>query len=349
MAETSFVRRFTTCTECLFTTSYWTSLFDTICDDIKAAGVEFVGTAFFLLFGLGGIQAATAESNDIGRPSSGVEQVLYISTCMGMSLLVSAWLFFRVTGGLFNPNVSLALLLIGGLKPVRFVLYCIAQLSGAIAAAGIVRGLTSAPLSVNTFLANGTSRAQAVFIEMFITAALVLSVLMLAAEKHHATPFAPVGIGLTLFACHLFAVYYTGASMNTARSFGPAAVSGFHNPNHWVYWVGPFLGSLLGAGFYVVLKHYRYWTLNPDQATTDPRKSPPDPIEKIEDKLSSVNQSINDTESSSATGSNAAPTLNDVRMMGEPSSYRNSSGDWGLLDVGRWGRASKTSLHDSAV
>ncbi|KIM39248.1 hypothetical protein M413DRAFT_48682, partial [Hebeloma cylindrosporum] len=216
---------------------------------------EFIGTAFFLLFGLGGIQAATAETEQGGgRQSSTTEQVMYISTSMGLSLLVSAWLFFRVTGGLFNPNISLALLLVGALAPVRFVLYCIAQLLGAITGAAILRSLTSASLSVNTVLQQGTNRAQGVFIEMFITAALVLSVLMLAAEKHQATPFAPIGIGLTLFACHLFAVYYTGAAMNTARAFGPAVVSGFPVPNHWVYWLGPFLGSLLGTGFYALLK-----------------------------------------------------------------------------------------------
>ncbi|KDR78678.1 hypothetical protein GALMADRAFT_63834 [Galerina marginata CBS 339.88] len=234
----------------------WPSLFNSFRDDCAAAAFEFVGTAFFLLFGLGGIQAAASESIATGTQSSGVEQVLYISTCMGMSLLVSAWLFFRVTGGLFNPNVSLALLLVGSLRPVRFVLYCIAQLAGAIAASALILSLTSAPLSVNTFLQQGTNRAQGVFIEMFITAALVISVLMLAAEKHQATPFAPIGIGLTLFACHLFAVFYTGAAMNTARAFGPAVVSGFPVPNHWVYWLGPFLGSLLGAGFYAILKQY---------------------------------------------------------------------------------------------
>jgi len=263
----------------------YSSHFDDFRNDCAAATFEFVGTAFFLLFGLGGIQAAAADVTTAGRQSSGVERTLYISTCMGMSLLVSAWLFFRVTGGLFNPNVSLALLLIGSMGPVRFVLYCIAQLAGAIAASAIVRSLTSAPLSVNTFLQQGTNRAQGVFIEMFITAALVISVLMLAAEKHQVTPFAPIGIGLTLFACHLFAVFYTGAAMNTARAFGPAVISGFPEPNHWVYWIGPFLGSVLGAGFYAVLKHYPYWRLSPMQATTDHHESPADPVTVMKSTL----------------------------------------------------------------
>lgn len=127
----------------------YSALFVNFRADCKAAALEFVGTAFFLLFGLGGIQAASAETVQGGvRQSSTTEQIMYIATSMGLSLLVSAWLFFRVTGGLFNPNISLALLLVGALAPVRFVLYCIAQMLGAIAGAAILLSLTSAPLAV---------------------------------------------------------------------------------------------------------------------------------------------------------------------------------------------------------
>ncbi|KIM85041.1 hypothetical protein PILCRDRAFT_779689 [Piloderma croceum F 1598] len=256
----------------------FTSHFSSFKVDAEAAVVEFVGTTVFLLLGLGGIQVAKGDpTTDSG--GSTIEQVLYISTCMGLSLLVSAWLFFRVTGGPFNPNITLALLLVGEIKPLQFVLFCIAQMLGAIAASGLLLALTPGPLS------NGVNPAQGVFIEMFITTALVLAVLMLATEKHHATPFAPVGIGLTLFACHLWAVSYTGAGMNTARSFGPAAVTGFPYPKHWVYWVGPCLGSFLGAGFYSIFKHYRYWS-RPDQ-TTDTEKSPGDPSDTAKSTVGS--------------------------------------------------------------
>jgi aquaporin related protein len=89
-------------------------------------------------------------------------------------------------------------------------------------------------LPVSTTLAPGLSHAQGVFIEMFITAALILSILMLGAEKHIATPFAPVGVGVMIFVTHLFAASYTGASMNTARSFAAAAITGFPHTTHWV-------------------------------------------------------------------------------------------------------------------
>jgi aquaporin related protein len=188
---------------------------------------------------------------------------------MGLSLLVSAWLFYRASGGLFNPNVSLALVLCRVITPVRFVLYCLAQLAGGITAAALVLALMPGPLASNTTPTAGVNVAQAVFIEMFITAALCLAVLMLGAEKHNATPFAPVGVGLTLFACHLWAVFYTGAAMNTARAFGPAVVTGFPTGRHWVYWLGPGLGSLLAAAIYGVLRYVKYWRLNPDSDTTE--------------------------------------------------------------------------------
>jgi len=259
--------------------SYWSSqrLFQSFSIDAKAAVIEFAGTTLFLLLGLGGIQAATGEALQSG---SNIEQTFYIATSMGFSLLVTAWLFYRVTGGLFNPNITLALFLVGVVGPVRFVLFCIAQMVGAIAASAIVYGLTPGPLGVNTFLQQGINPAQAVFMEMFITAVLVIAVLMLAAEKHSTTPIAPVGIGLTLFVGHLFAVFYTGASMNTARAFGPAVVTGFSSPGHskhWVYWVGPFLGSLLGVAFYTLLKSINYLELNPAQASTRAEDSPRKP------------------------------------------------------------------------
>ncbi|KAI0076187.1 putative aquaporin 1 [Panus rudis PR-1116 ss-1] len=255
-------------------------LFANIKADMQAAFLEFMGTTTFLTLAFGSVQAVAGQS-DMSSVNDVVAKDLYIAFAFGFSLLVAAWLFYRVTGGLFNPNISLALLLTGVIGPVRFVLYCIAQLVGGIAAAALVLALTPGPLQSNTFLQRGVNPAQGVFIEAFITAVLVMAVLMLAAEKHIATPFAPVGIGLTLFACHLFAVYYTGAGMNTARSFGPAVVTGFPYGTQWVYWVGPGLGALFAAAFYSVLKHVRYWKLNPEQDTIDKRASPPDPIASV--------------------------------------------------------------------
>ncbi|CAE6467129.1 unnamed protein product, partial [Rhizoctonia solani] len=109
------------------------SPFANLRNDLYAAALELMGTILFLLVGLGGIQAAAyssqaslgGASNSANRVQS-IEQLLYISVSMGLSLLVSVWLFYRVTGGVFNPAVSTALLLVGAIGPVRWVLYCLA-------------------------------------------------------------------------------------------------------------------------------------------------------------------------------------------------------------------------------
>ncbi|KZV85677.1 aquaporin-like protein, partial [Exidia glandulosa HHB12029] len=179
---------------------------------------------------------------------------------MGFGLLVSVWLFYRVSGGQFNPAVSTALLLVGCIPPVRYACYVVAQarfsfhILGAIVAAAIVNACVPNPLVVNTTPAPGVSAGQAMVIEMLITAALCLAVLLLAVEKHAATPLAPVGVGLTLFAGHLWGVAFTGAAMNPARALGPAVVAPssavWHT--HWVYWIGPLLGSVLAAAIYTL-------------------------------------------------------------------------------------------------
>jgi aquaporin related protein len=132
-------------------------------------------------------------------------------------------------------------------------LYIISQLVGGIAAAALISGLMPGPLLIANKLGEGVSRAQGLFVEVFATSFLVLAILMLAVEKSKVTPIAPIGISMTLFAAHLWAYPITGASLNPARSFGPAVLQGFDN-KHWVYWVGPFSGGLVALVFYSWLK-----------------------------------------------------------------------------------------------
>jgi aquaporin rerated protein, other eukaryote len=114
-------------------------------NDLQAAAIEYVGTTTWLLLFLGAIQAVTVE--DMGKANGPlIEYHMYISTAGGLSLLIASWLFFRTTGAIFNPNVSLALMLCGVIQPVRFVLFCVAQLVGAISAAALVLALTPGSL-----------------------------------------------------------------------------------------------------------------------------------------------------------------------------------------------------------
>ncbi|KAI0852088.1 aquaporin-like protein [Daldinia vernicosa] len=114
---------------------------------------------------------------------------------------------------------------------------------------------------------------------MFLTAQLVFTIFMLAAEKHRGTFIAPVGIGLSLFIAELIGVYYSGGSVNPARSFGPAVVIGSFYNYHWIYWIGPIPGSLLASSFYIFIKALEYETVNSQQddnneAHTEPKSDP---------------------------------------------------------------------------
>jgi aquaporin related protein len=148
-------------------------------------------------------------------------------------------------------------------------LLAIAQLGGACLAALLVNVLFPTPLDVQTALGGGVSITQGLLIEALCTTELVFTILMLAKEKHKATFIAPVGIGLSLFIAEIVAVYYTGGSLNPARSFGPAAVLHDFEGHHWIYWVGPLIGTLVAVFFYRLVKILEYETANPGQDADD--------------------------------------------------------------------------------
>lgn len=106
-----------------------------------------------------------------------------------------------------HVQVTFGLAIVGVTPPLRSLLLFIAQILGAMASAAVVSALFPGPLNVGTRLAGGTSIAQGLFIEMFLTAELVFTIFMLAAEKHRSTYLAPVGIGLALFIAELTGVY----------------------------------------------------------------------------------------------------------------------------------------------
>lgn len=168
---------------------------------------EFAGTFLFLFFAFTGTQVANSQtqgstSTTIAQGSNPA-QLLYISLCFGFSLAVNAWVFFRISGGLFNPAVTFGMVIVGAVPPLRGALVVVSQIIGSIAAAGIVSVMYPGQLNVRTSLGAGTSKTQGLFIEMFLTAELVFAIFMLAAEKHKGTFIAPIGIGLALFVAEL--------------------------------------------------------------------------------------------------------------------------------------------------
>ncbi|KAJ4337666.1 hypothetical protein N0V95_008272 [Ascochyta clinopodiicola] len=238
---------------------------------------EFVGTTMFLFFAFAGTQvanigsAASSESNTTTGEATGFSPtvLLYIAVVFGFSLMVNVWIFFRISGGLFNPAVTFAMLLCRAISPIRASLLLVAQLAGSIFSSFLVSVMFPTGFNVRTTLSSGTGLARGVFIEAVLTAELVFTIFMLAKEKHKATFIAPVGIGLALFIAELVGVYYTGGSLNPARSFGPCVVTGVFDVEHWIYWVGPGLGAIIAVVFYKFIKMLEYEVANPGQDDDD--------------------------------------------------------------------------------
>ncbi|KAF2998798.1 hypothetical protein E8E13_000822 [Curvularia kusanoi] len=233
-----------------------------------AASGEFVGTFMFLYFAFACQIMLHTQASDRSLENGGFSSQQNINTALvyGLSLLVNVWAFYRISGGLFNPAVTLGLVLTGSLSPLRGIILFPAQILAAICAGALVSCMFPGDIAlVDTTLAPGVSVAQGVFIEMFMTAELVFVVLMLAVEKSKDTFLAPVGVGLALFVAMMGGVYFTSGSLNPARSFGPAVASRKFTHYHWIYWIGPFLGSLLAACYYKFVKHFNYEEVNPGQ------------------------------------------------------------------------------------
>ncbi|BGP38994.1 hypothetical protein JCM10450v2_002950 [Rhodotorula kratochvilovae] len=233
---------------------------------------EFVGTFMFLFFAFGAAQVANQAATSVtGVTTTGpggvavgggnTSSLFYISMGFGLSLLVNAWVFFRVSGSAFNPAVSFALALVGAITPLRAVLLVPAQLLGGICAAAVIDALMPGPLLVATTLAPGMSIVRGLFLEMFMTSLLIITILLLAGERHRVTPFSPVGIGLALAIIHLVGVYWTGCGVNPARSMGPQVASASFPGYAWIYYLGPAMGAALAAGFYKLLKALQYETV----------------------------------------------------------------------------------------
>lgn len=160
---------------------------------------EYVGTVLFLYFALSGTQVAnsipSAGGQTVEQVGANLPQLQYIALCFGFSLAVNAWVFFRISGGLFNPAVTFGMCLIGALPWIRGVLLFFVQILGGITAAALVACMFphQGDINVRTALGGGTTVVQGLFIEMILTAQLIFTIFMLAAEKHKGTFIAPVG------------------------------------------------------------------------------------------------------------------------------------------------------------
>ncbi|XP_022058260.1 aquaporin-4 isoform X2 [Acanthochromis polyacanthus] len=217
----------------------------------RAVSGEYLATLIFVLLGLGStINWAAGEE----KPPPA--DLVLISLCFGLSIATMVQCFGHISGGHINPAVTAAMVVTRKLSLAKAVFYVVAQCLGAITGAGILYIVTPAAvrgsLGVTTVNSN-ISLGHGLLVELLITFELVFTVFATCDPKRtDLGGSAGLAIGFAVAIGHLFAIPYTGASMNPARSFGPAMVT-LNFESHWVYWVGPILGGILAAGLYEYL------------------------------------------------------------------------------------------------
>src|SRR5437762_10397057 len=221
---------------------------------MKQYSAEFLGTFWLVLGGCGSAVLAAAFPN-LGIGFAGV------ALAFGLTVLTGAYAFGPISGGHFNPAVTIGLWA-GGRFPARDIpAYVIAQLIGAIVAAGILYLIASGKAGFDLsagFAANGFAEHSPGGYSL--TAALITEIVMtfmflivILGTTHRRAPvgFAGLAIGLALTLIHLISIPVTNTSVNPARSTGPAIfVGGWALAQLWLFWLAPIAGAIAAGWLY---------------------------------------------------------------------------------------------------
>lgn len=219
-------------------------------NNLRGFMAELIATFTFVFMGVGAVGAAVGAGLSLLDPFDTAGLVV-IALGHGLGIFIGIVVIGRITGAHLNPAVTIAALVSGNIGLIRSVTFIVAQLAGAVLAALLidqfVYGIDN--LGVHGL---GVETGDGLVIEVILTFFLVFAIFASAIDKRGNAAWAPLAIGLVVFVDHLIAVPLTGASMNPARSFGPALIHGVWD-DHWVYWVGPIVGGLVAAIAYVTL------------------------------------------------------------------------------------------------
>jgi aquaporin Z len=220
----------------------------------KAAAAEFFGT-FWLVFGGTGAAVLAASVGDAGIGWLGV------SLAFGLTVVTMAYAVGHISGGHFNPAVTVGLWLGGRFPAAKLPVYVVAQLAGAVAASAVLYVIASGRAGFSLadgFAANGYgdhspagySLAAAIVIELLLTFMFLL-IIHGVTDRRAPAGLAPLAIGLALTLIHLISIPVTNTSVNPARSIAPALFVGdWALSQLWVFIVFPLLGGAIGGLVY---------------------------------------------------------------------------------------------------
>lgn len=203
-------------------------------ETVRRLGAEAAGTFGIVFIGCGAITLDAAGHSDLGRAGVGVT--------FGVAVAAMILAFGRLSGAHLNPAVSVGLWGSGALRGRSLPPYLLAQLAGASVAAGTLHLLfPNLPGDLGATVPAG-SVWESFGLEMVFTFALVSVILALACGRAAPLPIIAVAAGAVIGLEATFGAGISGASMNPARSFGPA-LAAWTWGNHWIYWLAPITGA----------------------------------------------------------------------------------------------------------
>jgi aquaporin Z len=218
----------------------------------KRAVAELLGT-FWLVFGGCGSAVLAAKFPEVGIGLVGV------SLAFGLTVVTMAYAVGHITGGHFNPAITLGMLVGGRIQAAYVIPYIVAQLIGAVLAAWLLATIASgngtdaiaAGLAANGYADHSPGHytlAAGFTLEVLMTFFFLLVIFGTTSEGAP-NGFAPLAIGLALTLIHLVSIPVTNTSVNPARSTGPALlVGGWALQQLWLFWVAPVLGAVIAGG-----------------------------------------------------------------------------------------------------
>ncbi|XP_071908237.1 aquaporin PIP2-2-like [Coffea arabica] len=226
----------------------------------RAIIAEFIATLLFLYITVLTVigyksQSDTKANGDI----CGGVGILGIAWAFGGMIFILVYCTAGISGGHINPAVTFGLFLGRKVSLVRAVLYMVAQCLGAICGCGLVKAFQRAYYvrygGGANGLSDGYSTGTGLGAEIIGTFVLVYTVFSATDPKRnardsHVPVLAPLPIGFAVFMVHLATIPVTGTGINPARSFGAAVIYGKAWDDHWIFWVGPFIGAAIAAFYH---------------------------------------------------------------------------------------------------
>lgn len=209
-------------------------------DLLKSSLAEAVGTFILVFIGCGAILVNESSGGALGHAG--------IAMTFGLTVMTVIFAIGHVSGAHINPAVTIALLMIKRVSLTKTLCYCVAQVLGAVLAALALKYTVATGDNLGVTTPVGSIN-QAFLMETLMTAFLVFMVVALVTDPRASSSLGALAVGGVITVDAFVGGPITGASMNPARSLGPALVAG-QLEHIWLYVAAPLLGGLIGAGLY---------------------------------------------------------------------------------------------------